>query len=525
MIISRQCLAALAISCAVVTACEDSGAVSEPDAIERTPDAAVAAIDAFVSEPDAAIPPTMVLKGDYIKASTGGALKMFGHSVAISGDTMAVGAPGERSATTTINGDETNNDEPMSGAVYVFTRNGTSWQQQAYIKASNAQGEDYFGFSVALSGDTLVVGAFQEDSDAAEIDGDQTDNSSVDAGAAYVFSRTGTTWTQQAYLKAHNSDAGDRFGISVAVDGDTVAVGAHTESSDFVGIGGTADGFNNNTASSGAVYVFKRTGETWDQEAYIKASNTGTKDRFGVSVGLSGETLVVGAHAEDSEAVGINGDETGRLASRSGAAYVFTRNGAAWSQQAYIKASNTGSEDEFGGAVAISGDTIAVGSSEEASNGVGVGGTQSNDNASDSGAVYVFTRVDGAWDQQAYIKASNAGLGDEFGSTVALAGDLLVVGAPFEDGLSVDVNGADDDSGDDTGAAYVYERKDDSWEFLAYLKASNPGVDDEFGRGVAVGAGMIVAGAPREDSIGSGVGAAQNDDSSESGALYTFLVQ
>ena len=150
----------------------------------------------------------------------------FGRSVAVSGDTVVVGADGEESNATGINGDQDDNSASYAGAAYVFVRNGAIWTQQAYLKASNTDTFDRFGISVAVSGDTVVVGAFYESSNATGVNGDQNDNSAQYAGAVYVFVRDGTTWTQQAYLKASNTDMGDEFGASVAVSGDTVVVGA-----------------------------------------------------------------------------------------------------------------------------------------------------------------------------------------------------------------------------------------------------------------------------------------------------------
>jgi hypothetical protein len=194
--------------------------------------------------------------------------------------------------------------------------------QQAYLKASNTDDGDVFGFSVAVSGDTVVVGAPYEDSNATGVNGVQTDNSATDSGAAYVFVRGGTTWTQQAYLKASNTGASDLFGNSVAVSGDTVVVGASHEDSNATGVNG--DQTNNSATDSGAAYVFVRGGTTWTQQAYLKASNTGASDLFGYSVAVSGDTVVVGAYGEASNATGVNGDQTNNSASFSGAAYVFT---------------------------------------------------------------------------------------------------------------------------------------------------------------------------------------------------------
>jgi hypothetical protein len=203
---------------------------------------------------------------------------------------------------------------------------------------------------VAVSGDTAVIGALNEESNATGVDGDGTDNSAYNSGAAYVFNRSGATWSQQAYLKASNSSINDYFGGSVAVSGDTAVIGAYGEASNATGVGGNQA--DNSAPSSGAAYVFTRSGATWSQQAYLKASNAEAGDYFGGSVAVTGDTVVIGAYAEASNTTGVNGGGADNSASASGAAYVFTRSAATWSQQAYLKASNTGASDFFGHSVA-----------------------------------------------------------------------------------------------------------------------------------------------------------------------------
>ena len=334
----------------------------------------------------------------YVKASNTGAGDFFGYSVALSadGNTLAVGAQDEASNATGIGGDQTNNSASKSGAVYVFSRSGSTWSQQAYVKASNTGAFDSFGASVALSadGNTLAVGAPYEASNATGIGGNQASNSSPASGAVYVFSRSGSTWLQQAYVKASNTEEGDSFGNSVALsaDGNTLAVGADREDSNAIGVNGNQA--NNSLTDAGAVYVFSRSGTSWSQQAYVKASNTGLLDWFGRSVALSadGNTLAVGARHEDSNANGIGGDQTNNSASNAGAVYVYSRSGTTWSPQAYVKASNTGADDSFGDSVALSadGNTLAVGALYEDSNATGIGGDQTNNSASNAGAVYLY---------------------------------------------------------------------------------------------------------------------------------------
>jgi hypothetical protein len=373
------------------------------------------------------------------------------------GNTLAVSAPHEDSGATGVNGNQRDESAWDSGAAYVFVRTGPTWSQQAYIKPSNTQTSDKFGFALALSGDgnTLAIGATLEDSSARSINppspggsggtgGGQADNSADSAGAAYVFVRNGSTWSQQAYVKASNADAGDQFGWSVALsrDGSTLAVGAQTEASAATGVnppspgaireadrpastarrvalppdpGGTsADQADNSAADAGAVYVFTRKGTAWTQQAYVKASNAQAGDRFGFSLTLSGDghTLAAGSYDEDGSAKGVNGvsDEG---APNSGAAYVFVRRGAAWTQEAYVKASNTVRNIAFGSAVALSADgaTLAVGAVDETNLTRGIDGDQSStpDNSISAGSIYIFGRTDGGWRQQASVKSFHVG--------------------------------------------------------------------------------------------------------------------
>jgi uncharacterized repeat protein (TIGR01451 family) len=458
----------------------------------------------------------------YLKASNTGASDLFGHSVAISGDTVVVGAYGEDSSAVGVGGNQASNSALESGAAYVFVGNGATWSQQAYLKASNTAPLDEFGYSVAISGDTVVVGAPAEDSNATGVGGDGDNDSMAQAGAAYVFVRSGTTWTQQAYLKASNTGAGDGFGWSVAICGDTVVVGADREDSNATGV--DASQTDNSATDSGAAYVFVRSGSTWSQQAYLKASNTDPSDSFGWSVAASGDTVVVGAIFESSAAPGVNGNQGNDSAPGSGAAYVFVRSGSTWSQQAYLKASNPEFNDQFAGALAISGDTVISGAVGEDSNASGVGGNQGDNSASRSGAAYVFVRSGTTWAQQAYLKASNAAFEDLFGVSVAVSGDAAIVGAPWEDSSATGVGGSQaDNSASTSGAAYLFQRNGTSWVQEAYLKASNTGPGDIFGWSVAISASRAVVGALGEDANAPGIGGNQADNSAtESGAAYLF---
>jgi len=351
-------------------------------------------------------------------------------------------------------------------------------QQTAYIKAPTIQEGDFFGSDVAISGSIMVVGAPWEDSAADGVDGDQADDSAEDSGAAFVFEHDGTAWIEQAYLKASNSD-------------------------------GTPGTYS-------------------------------PHDEFGSAVAISGDTIVVGAQAEESKSTGVNGDQQDNSALNAGAVYVFKRENGAWFQQAYLKASNTESGDRFGHSVDIAGDTIVVGAWCESSNATGINGDQQDNSAECSGAVYVFTREQGVWSQQAYLKASNAEPVDYFGGAVAISGETIIVGAKAEDSLATGVNG---DQGNsqvglregawaNSGAAYIFVRENGGWSQQAYLKASNTEQSvehsgDFFGRSVDVSGDSAVVGAPGEDSFSTGINCDQgNYDEiydSERGAAYVFV--
>lgn len=454
----------------------------------------------------------------YLKAAVTDSNDTFGMSVAISGDTAVVGAIWEDGV---IGNPNVNSSSFFdSGATYVFVRNAGMWTQQAYLKASNLGVSDMFGSSVAISGDTIVVGAIGEDGG----NGVETDNSAANAGAAYVFVRSGGVWTQQAYLKASNAGAGDEFGSAVAISGDTIVVAAMKEDSNATTVNG--DGSNNSASTSGAAYVFARNAGGWNQEAYLKASNAEAADQFGYSVAVSGETVVVGANQESSSATGVNGNQASNSRTWAGAAYVYVRSGGVWSQEAYLKASDTLNNDEFGAAVAISGDTLAVGAQYEDSAATGVNGVQNNVDVADAGAVYVFVRSGSSWAQEAYVKASNTGINDHFGMTLAMSGATMVVGA-FEDSNAVGVDGDQSNNlAGNSGAAYVFSRNAGVWSQQAYLKASNTHLGDQFGWSIGISGDTVIVGANSEDSNAIGVNGTQTDVTSKynSGAAYVYVV-
>lgn len=298
-------------------------------------------------------------------------------AVSASGDTVAVGAR-----------DQSTNGT-VGGAVYVFVRNSGAWSQQAKLVAADLMQGAEFGASVALSGDTLVVGAYW------------ADGAVAGTGAAYVFARSGTVWTQQAKLVAFDGAYQDNFGASVAISGGTIVVGAPRDTL--------------NTSLEGSAYVFLGGGSSWSLQQKLTASDASSDDDFGASVSIDGDRLAIGA------------DTAGPSPSdESGAAYLFERSGAVWSQVARLNASFHGPFDRFGSGVSVQGDYLVVGASHE-------------------GAAYVFARYGATWSQHERLQPIAAG--DGFGNSVSRDGPVLAVGAPDENGYG-GVNFA--------GAAYSY---------------------------------------------------------------------
>jgi hypothetical protein len=463
--------------------------------------------------------PLEVAQQAYFKANNTGAGDKFGYSVAVSGNTVVVGAPAEDSSSTGVNNtpDETATD---SGAAYVFVYDQGTWTQQACLKAGNAGAADQFGYAVAISGDTIVVGAPFEDS------GSSTpDESMENAGAAYIFTRSAGVWSQSAYLKASQPDAGDVFGCAVAVTGNTVAIGAWGEDGSTTGVNSTPD---NNAVDAGAAYIFSRADGTsaWTHQAYVKAGNTGADDRFGWSVALSEDTLVIGAPREDGSVSGVNvlSDEA---AASAGAAYVFRGHEGSWTQEAYIKASNAGAEDAFGWSVAVSGDTLIVGAPYEDTSDVVINGTPNN-NGPNTGAGYVFMRSSTQWTQEAFLKTQLPMFHQWSGYSVALSGDTAVMGV-LRDSFGTRGGFAPGyfpapGSASNSGAGCVFKRTHGTWTRQGYVKAPNSHLDDLFGSATAVSADTVIITAPEEDSSTTGINTFPNLNAPSSGAGYIFRV-
>lgn len=559
----------------------------------------------------------------YFKASNTGANDWFGWSVDVSGDgqTLVVGAPAEDSNATGIDGDQTSNTSPSSGAVYVFAMTNGQWAQQAYIKASNTEQpnedadltlpNDRFGYRVALSddGNTLAVSALFEDSSAAGINCDQGNfkfldtaankvkHQNVNTGAVYIFTRNGTTWVQEAYLKAAPTYLNHQFGYSLAFsgDGDTLAVGTVNDEARFAGIPSssssshdprrcenanavpssasssssssvssssssstTSTSSSSSSApaggpSSGAVYIFHRADGVWIQEALIKASNANAGDSFGASVALSGDgnRLAVGAPGEDSDATGVNGNESRNYALatpsglqelNAGAVYLFNRTDSVWAQDTYLKPDYVSWSLQFGNNVSLSSDgsTLAVSGIGDISRATGVNGDPSDfdlvqldllypaGGAFRSGAAYVFTHNGTTWTQNAYIKASNAQAEDQFGHKLKLSADgqYLAVSTIIEAGSSRGINGDQtDDSAANTGAVYVFGLDAGNWVQISYVKPSNTRGGDRFGADLGLsGDGSVMAvGGYRDASNATGVNGDQHNNAApSSGAVYVY---
>lgn len=472
----------------------------------------------------------------YLKTTTIGSVQAgdrFGGSVSLSGDTLVVSALGEDSSSLGVNSTP-NEGATDAGAAFVFVRSGATWTQQAYLKPAavgSTQAGDQFGISVSISGDTIVIGATGESSSTLGVNSIANEGSR-NSGAAYVFHRTAGVWTQQAYLKpaavGSNQD-GDQMGSSVAVSGDTIVVGSFFENGSGVGVNSTP---NESSFGAGAAYVYARTGSVWSQQAYLKPAAVGStqsEDFFGNSVAISGDTIVVGAVLERSSSTGVNSTPN-EGASGAGAAYVFVRNGSTWSQQAYLKPTAVGTTqagDQFGNLVAISGDTIVVGAIGEDSASVGINSTP-DESGNLAGAAYVFVRNAGVWTQQAYLKPAAAGTtqaGDQFGQSVAISGDTLIVGADMEDGAGLGTNSTPDEGAANAGAAYVYTRTGGVWTQQAYLKPASVGTTqagDRFGFSVAASDGQVVVGAFFEDGSSPGVNGVPDEAATTAGAVYTF---
>lgn len=377
--------------------------------------------------------PPVVIEEAHLTASDADANDYFGWDLGMSGNTVVVGSIFE--------------DGPgglSQGAAYVFVRNGLSWTQQAKLRAVDGEESDVFGESVAIDGDTIVVGSIFDDVGV-----------TIRCGSAYVYVRSGTTWTQQAHLFASDFAADARFGESVAIDGDTLVVGANWVNLPGGGI------------RHGAAYVFVRNGGTWSEQDKLTASNAATNDEFGTEVEIQGDTIVTQAYRHDGPA----GEDQGAI-------YVFERIGSSWSQSAMLYPSAAHAFGYFGG-VAIDGDTL-----------VGTMANYDGPAGGNQGAAFVFERNGASWVEQAIITADDAAPETYLGaSAVDIEGDMLVVGQWPGDGPLAP----------DQGAAYLFTRTDGVWSQLARLTASDGSSQDDFGARAVIEGDRVVVGATFDD--------------------------
>ncbi len=404
--------------------------------------------------------------------------------------------------------------------------------ERSYLKGwkPTTQTDERAASSLALSGDTLVVGAPLDTSTSTGVFnypytiavgiaphiGGRTSS-----GAVYVYRRTVSGWSPEAFIKASNADNFDNFGISVAIHGDTLVVGAAREASASPGVDG--DQLDNSLTEAGAAYVFTRTNGQWSQQAYLKASNPESRDRFGEVVAVHGDVIAVAASREDSAARGLNGDQSDNSAPDVGAVYLFERANGAWGQTAYLKASLPTYVDlpeGFGASLSLSDDTLAVGAFYDSNVALRADGSEVGGEA--SGAAYVYVRTaPGTWSQQAVLKPSNSAPYISFGRSVSVSGNTLAVGADYEAGASSGVDGDPTQiPGYAPGAAYVFVRTGAVWMQEAYIKASNPDSGDRFGSAIAVSGDTLVVGARDERS--ASWSAPMDNSRANSGAAYVF---
>jgi FG-GAP repeat protein len=365
-------------------------------------------------------------------SSDGVAGQQFGASVSVSGDTAVIGAYL----------DEDNGWG--SGAAYIYTRSGGNWTQIAKLIPSDGAEGDYFGWSVAISGATVVIGAYQHD------------DNGTNSGAAYIYTRSGEVWSEQAKLLPAGGTSFDRFGDSVSICGDTVVIGAAE-----------------NGVGTGSAYVFTRSGSVWSQQAKILPGDGAAADWFGISVTISDDTAVIGAFRDDDN--GTN----------SGSAYVYLRNDGIWTQQAKLLADDGTEGDRFGISVSINGDTAVIGASGD------------DENGEISGSAYVFVYSAGTWTQQTKLLLAKGTGFDNFGDSVSIDGNTAIIGT------------LGDDSG--FGSAYVFTSGNGVWTQQAKLQAADGAVLDYFGFSVSVSGDTAIIGSWLDD-----------DNGSDSGSAYIF---
>ncbi len=373
--------------------------------------------------PGSLMPELSAWQEQKVTASDGAANGNFSYAVTISGDTAVVGAPNAG-----VGGD-------ARGFAYVFVRIDGIWTEQQKLMAQDGAADDGFGFSVALSGDTVLIGAPY-----ATVDGNGGE------GAAYVFTRTGDTWSQSQKLGPDDGTSNFNFGWSVALSAAAALI-----SSPVAPVG--------NNALQGKAYVFTTDGGDWVQTQTLVADDGSAMATFGSAVALDGTTAVIGA-------AGVNG--------YVGAAYVFDGTGGVWTQTGELVADDGIATEFFGLSVAVSDSTALVGAYNQRVNG-----------HNGQGSAYVFTGADGTWVQQQKLTASDGAASARFGLSVALDGSTALVGSYF---AAIDGNAQQ-------GAAYVFTQSGSGWSETDKLVASDGAADDHFGNAVALSGDTALVGA------------------------------
>jgi len=335
-----------------------------------------------------------------------------------------------------------------SGSVYIFRYDGSEWIEETKLFASDEESGDLFGRSVSISGEVIVIGAYNDDND-----------NGIDSGSAYIFRYDGNSWIEEAKLLASDGASGDWFGNSISISSDTIVVGAWFD--------------GDNGYRSGAAYVFHNDGSEWIEETKLLASDGAEYDRFGESVSIDGDVIVIGTSEDDD-----NGD-------RSGSAYVFRYDGNSWIEEAKLLASDGAADDYFGLSVSISGDATVIGANGD------------DDGGSGSGSAYVYRNDgNGNWFEEAKLLASDRAPFDRFGNSVSIQGEFIVVGT---DG--------DDNIGEDSGSAYFFhDTGKGNWIEEVKLLAFDREPSDRFGFSVSINGDMIAVGAIGDDDNGSGSG-------------------
>ncbi len=338
----------------------------------------------------------------------------FGFSVSISGDYAVVGAP-----------------ENVEGAAYVFKKNSSgNWSEIQKIQAADGENNDLFGYAVAISGNNIIVGAYEEEED--KFGGNNLSN----AGSAYIFTNVNDNWSQSEKLVPSDREEDDRFGFSVSIDQNFAVVGAYWEDDDASG--------NNNLDDSGSAYVFENIGSNWTQVKKLVSSDRAQDDEFGYSVAIRGDFIVIGAKEEEEDTSNSNN------LSSAGSAYIFNRNSSnEWVETQKLVASDRAVGDTFGYAVSISENNVIIGAYKEDHDSAG------NNFLTEAGAAYIFEKgTNGVWSETDKITASDRAFQDFFAFSVAIDGNFALVGAYRED------NGFASDNSDtfaDAGSAYIYE--------------------------------------------------------------------